>query len=462
MQTGSASNPALSAELADMIVQPLELSTLRSVALLNRFWNEVVNRRLWKKVVVNAPRAGCPANANPPEIRAYLKRVCQAVTRYNRAACVRCVEFDVRQRLKGQGDGEDHALSALFVYFCSTLAACGGLKVLEIKARHHRSELADRLSARAVQDPFPFHLEELNTSLTIHDGLSDFLLQQTRIVKWSTFWLRPRGDVVPQLASALPGDALLSVHTLWSSASQARHVLPHRGIRNLELTDTDFASFNVLGDGPFETVEHLAFQAMANRDDLDTSLSNAVGNFARIFPNVKYLRICTHPSYWPSPEALSALGRFQQLECICWMGNTLFPNAFTPPQAPDDVLDELPEDWSLPFLATASVEAPTVKVVEVYHDEAYREGSAHIIWTCVYANARVKVKEDDRMTPSPTNHGDQVAKHTQWLWTCGMITVIAEEIVYADGRRTVDARITAEYENISEDDSSGEEDSMEE
>jgi hypothetical protein len=436
------------------IVRFFDAPTLRTVALLNHFWNESANRYLWQRVVIDVSRAGCPADADPPKIRDKLWSMCEAITRYNRAASIRCIELGMRQWLIGQGDSEDHALDDLFKLICSTLAACPRLRMLQIKARHHRRELAERLSTRALQDPFSFQLVELDSSLTIDDGLGPFLLQQASIEKWSIYWLRQCPTVTPQLASPLPGDALPDVQTLWSSASQANLVLRTRTIRRLELTDTDFPAFNTLTNGPFNTVEHLAFKAMADKDDLDTSLANAAQNFARTFPNVRYLRICTHRNYWPSPDVLSALGQFQRLEHISWMGNVLFPKKYTPPQRPDDIPNELPEDceWSLQFLTMASVEAPTVKVAEFY-----RDGSTQTIWRWGYERVKEEVPEPSGLI----DHGPQVTRRTQWLWTCGVLTVITEEIVHADGRRTLDARITDEYEDIGDDDFS-EEDSMEE
>ena len=453
--TGSPLSLPLCAELAGQILRHLDLQSLRSAARLNSWWNAVANERLWRKVTIDARRAGCAADASPPEIRATLMRMCQAVNRPGRAACLRCVEIDVRQWLKtGQDGSEQDALNSLFDYMCSTLAACPELETLEIKVRHHRRELAERLSMGSMQGSFSFRLKKLDASLTIVDGLGPFLHQQNDITKWSVYWLRPHPTVIPQLASPLPHGALHLMDTLWSSAAQANHVLRHRAIEQLELTDADFLSLSLLEDGPFDTVEHLAFRAMADRDDLDASLAAAIEKFARTFPNVQYLRICTHPDYWPSLEVFSALGRFQRPYRLSWVGKHLFPKKFIPPHRPNDIPDE---EWWLQFLMMVSVEAPMVRVVEVH-----RHGSDDAIWTWGYE----RVKQDELITvhvnpPALIDNGIQVIMRRQWLWTCGVFAVIAEEIVHADGRRTLDARITDENEDLSEDGYS-EGDSMEE
>jgi len=125
-----------------------------------------------------------------------------------------------------------------------------------------------------------------------------------------------------------------------------------------------------------------------------------------------------------------------------------------PPHRPNDIPES---EWSLQFLMMVSVEAPMVRVAEVY-----RHGSDDATWTWGYE----RVKQDELITVHVNplaliDDGIQVIMRRQWLWTCGVFTVITEEIVHADGHRTLDARITDENEDLSEDGYS-EDDSMEE
>lgn len=427
----------------------LDSETLRSVALVSRFWNASANRRLWRNVVIDAYRAGCAMDADPAQIRTTLWLMCHAVTLLDRAASIRCVQLDVRQRLAKEDGSEDDALEELLDYITSTIDSCSGLKTLKIRARYHRREFARHLSART----FSFQLVELEASLTIHDGLGPFLLQQSCIEKWSVFWLRPRPGVDPQMASPLPDGTLPSIHTLFSCASQANHVLHHRHrqITRLELTDVDLQSLDNLGAGPFTAVQHLAFKAMADNDIIDANLAAAAEGLAHIFPNVTYLRICTHPEYCPDIEVLTALGQFQSLEHLSWVGDFSFPNGVTPPEPYTGTPDQYIADWSVDFLMLVSAEATQVRVAELRLKKL-----AHMIWTKVDE----RVNEYDH-PPALINHGNQITKRRRRLWRWDVNAVIALEIERGNGHRELDARITDESEEFSDDDSS-DESSMEE
>lgn len=295
---------------------------------------------VWRGVRIDTCREGCPDNAAPSDIgtplsvSAKLSPVPTARRTYN-ASYWTCVTRP------DHSEEDEHALGELFDYICGTFAACPALKVLEIMARHHRNELAQRLSTRAVQDLFACRLLELNSSLTIADGLGQFLLQQPFIEKWSVHWLRPRFGVEPQVDSPLHHNALPNVHTLWCSASQANHVLRIREIiMRLELTDVNFPSLHLL-EHPYNSIRHLAFKAMAHYDDLEPCLIAAAQKFSWHLHASELLAqrrsFCCSTAFSGAQYSLLA-------------GQLRFPPGFTAPQTPDDMVDEPPEEWTLKML----------------------------------------------------------------------------------------------------------------